>query len=551
MSSASTAALPSTDGESRSSAESERDPVSELNNQFSRFSVVSKAESRLSRAFSDRSGSFCTAPSRLSSTRNSVSTYLSAFSGRHSYRESVITLNPESNFERRIREAGLKPSPLDELDWSGRGQFVEFNAGETVPLEYRREISSTSGAIVEEVICRQIRLARKSMICRPESRLKSALEEIRHLRQLDYAHIVRIVGAYVQGITISILTYPVAEWDLESFLLSFQYVSWGSISTLDPDEASQSHQETLRNLDKKHSLVKMPSCLIRALAFVHSNSIRHLDIKPKNILVRKAFGGSHLEPADWSGVLGDILIDRHLRPPYKVYLCDFGISTSFNSDHDTKTTSPTARTATYCAPEIDEDGEYSRAADIFSLGCVFAEIFTCSVGETLKNFVEARAGLTPGSKARVDKSFQGNLSRVFKWLIKLVTSSNTADLDLLALDLVFAEFDPNNMSKRGSLHIFGDPAPRELWRQDESVEGLKDGKLKILTYPVASSVFASPQNVYFVDILLTMLRGEPSHRPSSALLVSKAKHALCCDLEGEPFSRDTGFVVEDNPPGDI
>lgn len=522
------------DGTSQGSAQSEQDIIPELDNRISRYSVASKAESH---AFSESSGSFWSALSFLANTRNSISTYASTLSRRRSTREPVINLNTESNFDKQIREAGL--APLDDLDWSGQGQFVEFGAGETIPLQHRRDISSTSGAIIDEVMCRRIRLARKTMICRPESRLKSALEEIKHLQRLDYSHIVRFVGAYVEGVTISMLIYPVAECDLEIFLRTFKYSSGQEYFTqgwdlfLGPSyPVGPFYGQALL---KKLSIVKMPSCLIHALAFVHNNSIRHLDVKPKNILVRTDFhfwNGTHAGLGD----IGDIMISRNTSPPHKVYLCDFGISTSFNFEHDTKTTSPTARTETYCAPEIDDDEAYSRAADVFSLSCVFTELFTCAVGGTLEDFADARAGIAPGAsgfkKNRSDRSFHANLERVDSWIGTLAASPKTSDLDLLALDLVFTDFNANKFSTRGSIHVFGDSV-----RRDRSEIGLETLHLEH-SYPLCLDVFESGENMYFVDILMLMLRRDPNLRPTSALLSSKAKRLSCCERGGKAFIQD-------------
>jgi serine/threonine protein kinase len=481
----------------------------------------------------------------------------------------VVTAPPESKFEVRIREAGLKPSLLEELDWSGKGQFVEFQSGETAPLIPLKELSSSPIAVVDEVLCKRIRLARKSMIYRPESRLKSALEEIKHLRKLDHGHIVRIVGAYVEGITISILTYPVADCDLGTFLQSFHYVPWDDYSVVHTEET---YGEMLGNLSDKLSLAKMPNCLIHALAFVHSNSIRHLDI---NILVRK--NPYYFEPYTLNGMhpLWHGLIERRKISPHKVYLCDFGISTSFVSDHDTKTTSPTARTATYCAPEVDKEEKYSRAVDVFSLGCVFAEIFTCLVGEKLDSFVDARAGVAPDSssfaKARPDKSFQANIPRVYHWLTKLATSPKTQDRDLMALDLVFKDFHHDLLNRGHLVFLFEHPFRRGFEPNFQDVQSLS---IPVTTTPPAL-VFRTresmspeakplaplhnprPRKVHqftpdtrglrFLEILFMMLNEVPDFRPTSAHLASITKRAVCCNTKGEPFMCDVRFDTDDNP----
>jgi serine/threonine protein kinase len=296
--------------------------------------------------------------------------------------------------------------PLEELDWSGKGQFVEFKPGDEVPLTTIRDIASTATAVVDEVQCRRIRLARKTMLWRPEvAFLKSALDEIKHLRHLDHSHIVRIVGAYVQGQTISTLTYPVADWNLAEFMKLVE-------DTYGPGTSNEFNTDA--ESDKVRSLAIMPGCLIHALGFIHESSIRHLDIKPQNILVMERHA-----PLFHSLKL---LMYRH----YKVYICDFGISTTISSENDTKTYSPTPRTQTYCAPEVYEDDAYGRAADIFSLGCVFAEMYTCLHKRSTEELAELRANVpkTLSSSKRlensdIDRSFHANQPRVVDWLRSL------------------------------------------------------------------------------------------------------------------------------------
>jgi serine/threonine protein kinase len=86
--------------------------------------------------------------------------------------------------------------------------------------------------------------------------------------------------------------------------------------------------------------------LTRAMAYIHSLGVCHRDIKPQNIL---------LDPKS-----------------HKVFLCDFGSAKVLTSSQ--------ANVAYICsryyrAPELVFDATYySTAVDIWSLGCVFAEL---------------------------------------------------------------------------------------------------------------------------------------------------------------------------------
>ena len=90
-------------------------------------------------------------------------------------------------------------------------------------------------------------------------------------------------------------------------------------------------------------------CLSSAMSYIHSQGLRHEDIKPSNII--------HRGPV--------------------VYLTDFSSCTEFDDNFTTSTDTPAGRlTRIYSAPENLEDERHGLSADIFSLACVFAEILT-------------------------------------------------------------------------------------------------------------------------------------------------------------------------------
>ncbi|KAF2496352.1 kinase-like protein, partial [Lophium mytilinum] len=96
-------------------------------------------------------------------------------------------------------------------------------------------------------------------------------------------------------------------------------------------------------------------CLTSALAYMHDQGVRHQDIKPSNIVHR----GS------------------------QIFFTDFSSSSRFKIGHTTSTENPARTSAMYAAPEmldyLQDDGtlsKHGRAADIFSLGCVFSEMAT-------------------------------------------------------------------------------------------------------------------------------------------------------------------------------
>jgi serine/threonine protein kinase len=162
------------------------------------------------------------------------------------------------------------------------------------------------------------------------------------LKKLQHAHIVRIMGTYVLGRKLSILLYPVANHNLETFLEAMN--------------EGDSH-ENLENM--RRSCKGFFTCLSSAMHYIHSKLTKHMDIKPKNILVR-------LENRRIAWGL--------LRTRYTVFIADFGIARSYQQLNATETDSPTSFTRKYAAPEVVLQDKRGLPADIFSLGCVFLEM---------------------------------------------------------------------------------------------------------------------------------------------------------------------------------
>jgi serine/threonine protein kinase len=136
------------------------------------------------------------------------------------------------------------------------------------------------------------------------------------------------------------------------------------------------------------------SCLASAIAFIHTKTTRHMDIKPHNILVRKI-----CEPSK----------DDKPGAYWRIYLSDFGLSRCFATNDHSQTDGPTSRTPKYCAPEVFMYESRGRSSDIFSLGCVYAEILTTYAGHhpnSFSDYIRNDDG---------DESFHLNISKVGAW----------------------------------------------------------------------------------------------------------------------------------------
>ncbi|KAH8728996.1 kinase-like domain-containing protein [Phaeosphaeriaceae sp. PMI808] len=246
-----------------------------------------------------------------------------------------------------LNERGILLGSREELNWSGKGQHVEYHPEareDAIPLKSEKILGYGQTAVIDRVKCRRIRLARKTIMCNRRLKKEDAVIEVEHLVKLQHAHIVRIVGTYTLRKDLAILVYPAAEWDLDKYM----------------DELIEDAREEASCLQSRaKAIVTFFGCLSNAIAYIHGQNIKHMDIKPKNLLVR-------LVRAD----------------EYRIYVADFGIARYYKCAADSETDSPTSFTRAYAAPEVVHQDKRGFSADIFSLGCVFIELtatlFSCT-----------------------------------------------------------------------------------------------------------------------------------------------------------------------------
>lgn len=164
--------------------------------------------------------------------------------------------------------------------------------------------------------------------------LRAFERELSNLKSLSkqHIHIIELVGSYTDPKYLGIIMLPVADSNLHEFLI--------------------------RPLgDGEKSLLRtFFGCLTSALCFLHDSRIRHKDIKPQNVLIK----------------------NDH------VFLTHFGVSLDWTELNHSTTTGPTWSTPRYSAPEVAEYSARNSSADIWSLGCVFLEIWTVLKQETIQ-----------------------------------------------------------------------------------------------------------------------------------------------------------------------
>jgi serine/threonine protein kinase len=238
-----------------------------------------------------------------------------------------------------------------EFDWSGRGQFhIDGIPEQEVPLTVVSVLGRGGSAYVDAVMCKEKLLARKSMHLRgtvnATRQRREFFKEVDIIRRLQHPHMVQIVGSYESGRTVSILTTPVCELDLSAFMGECRMVAE------DPTRKALARRN-------KMSLKRSMACLVQGLEYLHDHFIRHKDIKPSNILVKKGTDYIHM------------------------YYTDFGISYDFSDAGLSTTTGPTSMTKRYASPEVLRYEPRNTSSDIFSLGCVFLEMQSVILGTSL------------------------------------------------------------------------------------------------------------------------------------------------------------------------
>ncbi|KAI9859998.1 MAG: hypothetical protein M1813_006345 [Trichoglossum hirsutum] len=275
-----------------------------------------------------------------------------------------------TEFEKLLQERSI----VQDLEWSNKGQHVEFEPYESPPLEVVEPIAFSLTARVDKVKCRRIFLARKLLTCNRRLKLADAIVEVEHLQRLRHAHIVQLIGSYIQGRDFAILLYPCANMNLQDFMKPMEW-------------------KFLPN--RIYALVRFFLCLANGLTYIHAMTTKHMDIKPLNLLVK------------WRPTKRDSPMN------YCIYIADFGISRSFSPIEHSVDEGPISRSKIYCAPEVYNYDKRGRSADVFSLGCVFYEMLTVLSRARLNEFVDHRCG--DGE----DDSFHANIERVKSWGVKL------------------------------------------------------------------------------------------------------------------------------------
>jgi serine/threonine protein kinase len=213
--------------------------------------------------------------------------------------------------------------------------------------------------------------------------------ELRIMQGLRHNHIVAFVGSFVRQEQFCVILYPLAVCNLAQYLKETTDIN-----------LKKYHPHEQRQL----ILLTALGCLTSAVMYFHiTENIKHKDIKPENILVDK-FGAVHL--------------------------ADFGISKKYHADNVTSGQTPF--TERYAPPEVVKQGTRGLSSDIFSLGCVFLEMATVILGESLGSLGEMV--FAQGGVER--KSYYQSVFGVGKWINHLKTKATEHTLSAQHLDAI-------------------------------------------------------------------------------------------------------------------
>ena len=108
----------------------------------------------------------------------------------------------KADYEVGLKHKNMSVSFDEELNWSGKGQYVTFTAAEEPPLVTVSHLGISLTATVDEVLCRRVALANKTMRYSRSWTITDALQEVKHLQRLQHHHIVQLVGSYLAAATL-------------------------------------------------------------------------------------------------------------------------------------------------------------------------------------------------------------------------------------------------------------------------------------------------------------------------------------------------------------
>ncbi|KAF1830831.1 hypothetical protein BDW02DRAFT_572611 [Decorospora gaudefroyi] len=283
-------------------------------------------------------------------------------------------------------------------------------------------LGSGGFSTVDEVVHRQtgLHVGRKTLKNRKPSAIEDLKKEVSVLQKLRHPHVIRLLGTYSKGEKMSVLLSPVAETTLALWL-------------------QRSAVEKPANLAE--TVTKMFGCLASSVRYLHEQRpvVNHMDIKPQNILI----------------------IETDQEFPH-VVLSDFGISSS--DEQSNEQNKPLTRQ--YTAPEVFQGFERKQAADIWSLGCVFAEMASVPFSQGNTRWLTFRKEFS----GRAGKYYWQDVPGVQDRLSTFLNEAETVTEQVVVRTLqTMMNAEPDKRPDAASLTMIFTPAPCCLsWPNDKT-----------------------------------------------------------------------------------
>jgi hypothetical protein len=269
-----------------------------------------------------------------------------------------------------------------DITLTGNGPRPLNKNSEKTSIVTTRVLGHGANGPVMEATVKGICVALKH-IRQPRNPSVEVSREFAILNKLKHRHLIQVIGSYYHHPYFCLLMAPVAQCDLAKIL---SLVDIGHYPNRRLLEELSEHRLSIKSFRgivgyENKRLWTVFGCLASAMSYLHEQKVKHKDIKPSNILLSSD----------------------------GVWLTDFGASRDFAHELTSTSESRERGTLRYCAPEVVCWEESGRSADIFSLGCVFLELFVAlSAGVNL----EGLRDLCPSK----NRSYEANLDCIDDWM---------------------------------------------------------------------------------------------------------------------------------------
>ena len=202
-------------------------------------------------------------------------------------------------------------------------------------------------------------------------------DEANILRRLNHVHVIKYADAFMDHRVLYVCMEFASEGDLFQKIsqqrhvrkhLKYRRKHAGTNKTQKCAKCTAEEQLAMHGgmLWTTEFLTNWFKQLVHGLYYLHSMRIMHRDIKPVNILVAKKPQPNTCDDGE----------NASPEPECTLKIGDFGSATDFQENSSSMDYARTAiGNALYMSPEAHNDGRYSYASDVWSLGCVLYEMW--------------------------------------------------------------------------------------------------------------------------------------------------------------------------------